>query len=138
MLMIYTCFMFLMFIHVMVCWWFSMYICILFTVFYMFLTGFSLFPYSVRQKYSSKVFLIKLYIIIFRHTPLFRRVYMCFCGCECFCRQNPIPLYMCAICARDCSCIMYILLEIYDYKLNCLRLSFWILLRKIDLFKLLN
>ena len=33
---------------------------------------------------------------------------------------------------RDCSYIVYILLEIYIFTLNCLRLPFRILLRKID------
>ena len=32
---------------------------------------------------------------------------MCVCGVECFCRQNPIQIYL-LCCVRDRSCIMYI------------------------------
>ena len=81
---------------------------------------------------SGKVFNIIIHII-FAQGPLFRWRCICFCGIfVVFCRQNPLttPISSVIVC-EGCAYIMYILLEIYIFILNCLRLPFRILLSKI-------
>ena len=115
-----------------VCMYIYVYISILFTVFYIFSTGFFPFPFSARQKCSGKVFKI-IYYNFSTLSPLSLGVCV-FAGLGASAGSSQFQ-YICCVCVRDCSCIMYILLEIYIFTLNCLRLSFWILLRKIDKMK---
>ena len=89
------------YVYVCICIYKYTFYCIL----YIFDRSFPFFPFSVRQKYSGKVFKI-IYYNFSTLSPLSLGVYV-FAGLDASAGSSQFQ-YICCVCVKDCSCIMYI------------------------------